>query len=192
MQGVGAAVVNVASLALVGAAYTDPSAKTKAVGLWTGIAAVGLAIGPTVGGVLVDTLGWRSIFLVNPLVGAIAIVLTYLFVPESSDPQGHSFDPVGQVLFIVGVGALAYALVQAPVFGFSSPAIFVPLVASAVILVGFAVVELRSADPMMDVRVFSNIPYTASITTVFTVLFCAYGTLLVITQYFQNVGDYSA
>ena len=192
MQGVGAAVVNVASLALVGAAYTDPAAKTKALGLWTGIAAVGLAVGPTVGGVLTDSLGWRSIFMVNPIVGAVAIVLTYLFVEESSDPDDHSFDAVGQVLFIVGIGALAYALVEAPVYGFSSPAILVPLIASAVILIGFAVFELRSRDPMMDVRVFANIPYTAAITTMFTVLFCAYGTLLVITQYLQNINGYSA
>lgn len=192
IQGVGAAVVNVASLALVGAAYTEPSAKTRAVGLWTGIAAVGLAIGPTVGGVLTDSLGWRSIFMVNPIVGGIAIVLTYLFVDESSDPEGHSFDPFGQVLFIVGIGALAFALVEAPVHGFSSPAILVPLLSSAVVLIGFALFELRSRDPMMDVRVFANIPYTASIITVFSVLFCAYGTLLIITQYFQNIDGYSA
>jgi len=192
LQGVGAAVVNVASLALVGAAYTDPAAKTRAVGLWTGIAAVGLAIGPTVGGVLTDSLGWRSIFVVNPVVGGIAIVLTYTFVRESSDPEGHSFDPIGQVLFIVAIGALAFALVEAPVHGFSSAAILVPLVGSAVVLVVFARFELRSRDPMMDVRVFANVPYTAAITTMFTVLFCAYGTLLVVTQYFQNIEGYSA
>jgi MFS family permease len=192
VQGVGAAVVNVASLALVGAAYTDRSAKTKAVGLWTGVAAVGMAIGPTVGGVLTDGFGWRAIFFVNPIVGGIAIALTSVFVEESSDPEGHSFDPVGQVLSLVGIGTLAFVLVEAPVHGFSSAAILVPLIASAVVLVGFAAFELRSRDPMMDVRVFANIPYTASITTVFSVLFCVYGTLLVITQYFQNIDGYSA
>jgi fucose permease len=96
------------------------------------------------------------------------------------------------VLFLVGIGTLAFVLVEAPVHGFSSPAILVPLIASAVVLVGFAAFELHSRDPMMDVRVFANIPYTASITTVFSVLFCVYGTLLVVTQYFQNIDGYSA
>ncbi len=187
VQGVGAAVVNVASLALVGAAYPDPKAKTKAVGLWTGIAAIGLAIGPTLGGVITDTIGWRWIFFVNPLIGGAAIVLTYLFVAESRDPVGHSFDPVGQLLFIVGIGAFTYALVQAPVWGFSSPWIIGPMVLGLASIAVFVRFELRSRDPMMDVRVFRDIPYTAAIVTVFSVLFCAYGTLLVITQYFQNV-----
>ncbi len=192
VQGIGAAVVNVASLALVGAAYPDPKAKTKAVGLWTGIAAVGLAIGPTLGGVMTDTVGWRWIFFVNPAIGGAAIVLTYLFVAESRDPVGHSFDPVGQLLFIVGIGAFTYALVQAPVWGFSSPWIIGPMVLGLASIAVFIRFELRSRDPMMDVRVFRDIPYTAAIVTVFSVLFCAYGTLLVITQYFQNIRDYSA
>ena len=191
-QGVGAAVVNVASLALVGAAYPDRAAKARAVGLWTGIAGVGLAIGPTLGGVLTDTVGWRWIFLVNPFVGLLAIVLTVLFVAESSEPTHHSFDPAGQVLFLIGVGGLTYALVQAPVDGFDSPEIYGPLVISVVVLVGFVLFKLRSRDPMMDVRLFRSAPYTAAILTVFAVLFCGYGTLLVTTQYFQDIRDYSA
>lgn len=191
LQGVGAAVVNVASLALVGAAYPDPKEKAKAVGMWTGIAAVGIAIGPTVGGVLTEAVGWRWVFLVNPVVGVIAVALTLAFVAESADPQRHSFDLPGQLMFIVGVGAITFALVQAPVYGFSSPVIVGTLVTSVVVLVAFVFWELRSPDPMMDVRVFADIPYTAAIVTVLTVLYCAYGTLLVITQYFQNVRGYS-
>ncbi len=192
LQGVGAAIVNVASLALVGAAYPDPAAKAKAVGLWTGIATIGLAIGPTLGGVLTDTVGWRWIFLINPIVGALAVVLTVMFVRESSDPANHSFDLPGQLLFIVGIGALTFALVQAPVDGFSSSLIIGLLIGSIAVLGVFAWLELRSRDPMMDVRVFADPPYTGAIYTVFAVLFSAYGTLLVITQYFQNVRDYSA
>ena len=191
VQGVGAAIVNVASLALVGAAYPDRAAKAKAVGLWTGIAGVGLAIGPTLGGVLTEAVGWRWIFLINPIVGVVAVALTFAFVTESTDPTSHSFDPIGQLLFIVGIGGVTYALVQAPVDGFSSPAILVPLAVAVVVSCVFVVFELRSRDPMMDVRLFTNGAYTAAILTVFAVLFCGYGTLLVITQYFQNVRDYS-
>ena len=119
------------------------------------------------------------------------MALTFAFVAESTDPTSHSFDPVGQLLFIVGIGGVTYALVQAPVDGFSSPAILVPLAVAVVVSGVFVRFELRSSDPMMDVRLFTNGAYTAAILTVFAVLFCGYGTLLVITQYFQNVRDYS-
>jgi len=106
IQGVGAAVVNVASVALVGAAFTDPGAKTRAIGIWTGIAAVGFGLGPAVGGVLTEHVGWRSVFLINPVVALVAIALTLRFVAESRDPAHRGFDLPGQVLFVVSVGAL--------------------------------------------------------------------------------------
>ena len=191
VQGVGAAVVNVASLALVGAAYPDPKAKAKAIGMWTGIAAIGLAIGPTVGGVLTEQIGWRSIFVFNPVIGVVAIVLTYVSVGESRDPSDRSFDVTGQLLFIIGIGALTFALVQAPQSGWTSTPIVVSAAVAIVVLVSFVWFELRARAPMMDVRVFADRVYTAAIYTVFASLFCVYGTLFVITQYFQNVRDYS-
>jgi EmrB/QacA subfamily drug resistance transporter len=191
-QGVGAAMVNVASLALVSAAYPDPDAKAKAIGAWTGIAAIGLAIGPTLGGILTESVGWRSIFLINGIVGAIAIVLVLRFVAESKDPSNRGLDPVGQILFIVGIGALTYALIEAPHSGWLSPEILLLIVASIVVLVVFVVAELRNRQPMMDVRVFRDPVYSTAIGTIFAVLFGIYGTMLVVTQYFQNVRDYSA
>ena len=111
-QGIGAALVNVASLAIVSATFSDPQARARAIGIWTGIAAVGLAIGPTLGGVLTENVGWRSIFLLNPVVGIIAVVLTLGFVSESRDSASRSFDVPGQLLFITGIGVLTYALIQ--------------------------------------------------------------------------------
>ena len=191
LQGVGAATVNVASLALVSAAFPDPKAKAKAIGLWTGIASVGLAIGPTLGGVLTETIGWRSIFFVNVIMGAVGVVLVLAFVEESRDPTPRSLDPPGQLLFIAAIGTLTYALIEGPHTGWLSPVILGLLVAAAVLVVVFVVVELRSADPMMDVRVFRDSVYTTAIVTLFAVLFSVYGLLLVVTQYFQNVRDYS-
>jgi EmrB/QacA subfamily drug resistance transporter len=191
VQGVGAAVVNVASLALVGAAYRDPREKMKAIGIWTGIAAVGLAIGPTVGGYLTESFGWRSIFAFNPIIGAIAIALTFRFIGESRDPSQRSYDVPGQVLFIVGIGALTLALIQAPQRGWLSGLIIGSFVLAAVTLASFALRELRTDDPMMDVRLFRDAVYTSALYTLFALLFCAYGTLFVVTQYFQNVRGYS-
>jgi EmrB/QacA subfamily drug resistance transporter len=190
LQGVGAALVNVASLALVSAAYPDPDAKAKAIGIWTGIAAVGLALGPTVGGLMTEHLGWRSIFMVNVAVGLVAIALVRAYVGESRDPVRRGLDGVGQVLFIVGIATLTYALIEAPQEGWLSPLIVGLFVGSLVIGVGFVRTELHRDEPMMDVRVFSDRVYTGAIITIFSVLFGIYGTLLVVTQYFQNVLGY--
>jgi EmrB/QacA subfamily drug resistance transporter len=191
LQGVGAATVNVASLALVSAAFPDPKKKARAIGIWTGIAAVGLAIGPTVGGFLTESAGWRSIFLVNVGVGAVGVVLARAFVDESTDPARRRLDLPGQLLFIAGVGTLTYALIEGPHTGWLSPLIVGLLAIAAVLGVVFVVAELRSPDPMMDVRVFHDRVYSAAIFTLFAILFSVYGLLLVITQYFQNIRDYS-
>jgi EmrB/QacA subfamily drug resistance transporter len=191
LQGVGAATVNVASLALVSAAFPNPASKARAIGIWTGIASVGLAIGPTVGGVLTETIGWRSIFFVNAIVGVVAIILVRAFVAESSDPATRGIDLPGQVLFVVAIGALTYALIEAPHDGWLSPLILSLFAATAVLAVVFVVTELRSSDPMMDVRVFRDRVYTVAVLTLFAVLFAVYGEMLVITQYFQNIKAYS-
>jgi EmrB/QacA subfamily drug resistance transporter len=190
-QGVGAATVNVASLALVGAAFPDPQVKARAIGIWTGIAAIGLAIGPTLGGILTEDLGWRSIFLFNPLIGAIAIVLTLRHVTESRDPASRSFDVPGQLLFIVGIGVLTYALIQGGHAGWLSPEIIGCFVVAAVMVVVFIRYESHARDPMMDLTVFKDRVYNAAIYAVFATLFCVYGTLFIVTQYFQNVRTYS-
>jgi EmrB/QacA subfamily drug resistance transporter len=191
LQGVGAATVNVASLALVSAAFPDPKRKARAIGIWTGIASIGLAIGPTVGGVLTESIGWRSIFFVNVIFGVVGIVLVRAFVDESRDPTPRSIDPLGQLLFIVAIGALTYGLIEGPHTGWRSPLILGLLVGAGALIVVFVVSELRSPDPMMDVRVFRDRVYSVAIATLFTMLFCTYGLLLVITQYFQNIRGFS-
>jgi EmrB/QacA subfamily drug resistance transporter len=190
-QGVGAAIVNVASLALVGAAFPDPKAKARAIGIWSGIAAIGLAIGPTLGGVLTEDVGWRSIFLFNPFIAIVAIVLTLGYLDESRDPTSRSFDVPGQLLFITGIGVLTYALIQGGDDGWLSPVILGSFVLAAVLVVVFVRYELHARDPMMDMHVFTDRVYDAAIYAVFATLFCVYGTLFIITQYFQNVRAYS-
>lgn len=190
VQGAGAAVISVASLALLVSAYGDSRSKAKAIGAWTGISAVGYAVGPSVGGVLTGTLGWRSIFLVNPVVGAVAVLLTVRFVAESRDPHRRSFDLRGQVLFVVAIGLLTYVLVEGPHAAWSSP--WMPALALGAVLaiVVFVITEWRQPEPMMDLRLFTDRVYSVAIYTIFAVMFCVYGTLLIVTQYFQNVRGY--
>src|SRR5215831_16644837 len=118
IQGVAAATVNVTSLALVSAAFPDPRQKSWAIGIWTAIASTALAIGPTLGGFLVQRSGWRIIFLVNLPVGLAVLVLTRLSVQESRDPR--PFDLRGQLLFIAAVGAFAFAVIEGPRAGWLS------------------------------------------------------------------------
>src|SRR5262245_25037881 len=123
IQGVAAATVNVTSLALVSAAFPDPKQKAWAIGIWTAIATTALAIGPTLGGLIVQRSGWRIIFYVNVPVGIAVIALTWFFVQESRDPRPRTFDVPGQILFIAMVGAFAYAVIEGPHAGWRSPEI---------------------------------------------------------------------
>ena len=191
VQGAGAAVANVTSLALVSAAFPDPKAKAKAIGLWTAIASVAIAVGPTLGGLLTDTVGWRSIFLVNLPVGILAIVLTARFIVESRDPSGRGLDLPGQLLFAVTVGAFAYAVIEGPQSGWASPTILALFAVAVAGFVAFVVVERRVDDPMMDLTLFRDRTYSVAIATIFIQFFCVYGMLLVVTQYLQNIKDYS-
>ena len=112
------------ALALVSAAFPDPKDKARAIGIWTAIASVGTAVGPTLGGFLVEHWGWRSIFLVNVPVGLAVVFLSLRYVKESRDERPRTLDVVGQVLFMVTVGALAYAVIEGPKSGWTSPGTF--------------------------------------------------------------------
>lgn len=190
VQGVAAATANVTSLALVSHAFPDPKQKARAIGIWTAIASVGTAVGPTLGGFLVEHWGWRSIFLVNVPVGLIVIAMTLRYVAESRDERPRHLDLPGQGLFIVSVGAFAYAVIEGPHFGWTSPAILGLLAVAAVGTYAFIRTERASPDPMMDVSLFRDPAYALAIGTICAVLFTIYGMLLLTTQFLQNVRGY--
>ncbi len=191
VQGVAAAMVNVTSLALVSAAFPDPKLKSWAIGIWTAIASTAIAIGPTLGGLMVQVTGWRSIFMVNIPVGLVAMALTWRFVAESRDERPRTFDIPGQLLFMTAVGAFAFAVIEGPHAGWLSGKILTLFVVAGAALAAFIFCERRNADPMMDLKLFTDRTYSLAIITIFAALFAAYGMLLVITQYMQNVRGFS-
>ena len=191
VQGVAAATVNVTSLALVSAAFPDPKLKAWAIGIWTAIASTAIAIGPTLGGFMVQQTGWRSIFMVNVPVGLVVLGLTWRFVAESRDERPRTFDIPGQLLFMTAVGAFAFAVIEGPQAGWLSGEILTLFVVAGAALAAFIFCERRSADPMMDLKLFRDRTYSVAIITIFAVLFGTYGMLLVITQYLQNVRGFS-
>jgi EmrB/QacA subfamily drug resistance transporter len=186
VQGVAAAMANVTSLALVSAAFPDPKSKAWAIGIWTALASTAMGIGPTLGGFMVQQTGWRSIFMVNIPVGLVVLALTWRFVAESREERPRTFDISGQLLFITAVGAFVFAVIEGPQAGWLSGHILTLFVVAA-----FIFCEGRSADPMMDLKLFRDRTYSLAIIAIFAVLFTAYGMVLVITQYLQNVHGFS-
>jgi predicted MFS family arabinose efflux permease len=140
---------------------------------------------------MVQWTGWRSIFMVNIPVGLVALALTWRFVAESRDERPRTFDIPGQLLFMTAVGAFAFAVIEGPRAGWLSGEILTLFVVAGVGLAAFIFCERRSADPMMDLKLFNDRTYSVAIITIFAVLFAAYGMLLVITQYLQNVRGFS-
>ena len=191
VQGMAAAAANVTSLALVSAAFPEPKSKARAIGIWTAIASLGTAIGPTLGGILVESWGWRSVFLINVPVGIAVVWLTLRYVAESRDERPRTLDLSGQLLFIVAVGMFAYAVIAGPQAGWMSTRIVVLLVLAALATFAFVRWERRIADPMMDISLFRDPTYALAIATICAVFFAIYGMLLVTTQYLQNVRGYT-
>ncbi|MGB7704114.1 MAG: MFS transporter, partial [Pseudolabrys sp.] len=148
-------------------------------------------IGPTLGGFMVQQTGWRSIFMVNIPVGLVVLALTWRFVAESREERPRTFDISGQLLFITAVGAFVFAVIEGPQAGWLSGHILTLFVVAGAALAAFIFCEGRSADPMMDLKLFRDRTYSLAIIAIFAVLFTAYGMVLVITQYLQNVHGFS-
>ncbi|MGC1688755.1 MAG: MFS transporter, partial [Pseudolabrys sp.] len=168
-----------------------PKSKAWAIGIWTALASTAMGIGPTLGGFMVQQTGWRSIFMVNIPVGLVVLALTWRFVAESREERPRTFDISGQLLFITAVGAFVFAVIEGPQAGWLSGHILTLFVVAGAALAAFIFCEGRSADPMMDLKLFRDRTYSLAIIAIFAVLFTAYGMVLVITQYLQNVHGFS-
>jgi predicted MFS family arabinose efflux permease len=140
---------------------------------------------------MVERTGWRSIFMVNVPVGLVILALTWRFVAESRDERPRTFDIPGQLLFMTAVGAFVFAVIEGPQAGWLSEKILTLFVVAGAALAAFIFCELRSADPMMDLKLFRDRTYSLALIAMFAKLFGTFGMLLVITQYFQNVRGFS-
>ncbi len=176
LQAVGASMMNPVAMSIITNTFTDPRERAQAVGVWGAVFGISMALGPIVGGTLVSSVGWRSIFLINIPVGLAAIVLTLRFIPESRAPRARRFDPVGQVLVIVLLATLTYGIIETRAV----------LLVSAVALVGLLRYEPRREEPLVDLRFFRSIPFASSI-TISVAAFAAFGGFLFLnTLYLQD------
>ena len=114
VQAIGGSMLNPVAMSIIRNVFEDPRERAQAIGVWGALMGISMALGPVVGGALVDSVGWRAVFLVNIPIGLLAIVLTALFVPESRAPHPRRIDPIGQVLVIVALSTLTYAIIEGP------------------------------------------------------------------------------
>ncbi|MEV0121500.1 MFS transporter [Streptomyces sp. NPDC050703] len=187
VQAVGGSMLNPVAMSIITNTFTEPRERARAIGVWGGVVGISMAAGPLVGGLLVDSVGWRSIFWINLPVGLAALFLTMRYVPESRAPKPRRPDPVGQLLVIVLLGALTYAIIEAPSAGWTSPPILASAATALLGLTGLVLHEPRRAEPLIDLRFFRSAPFSGA--TVIAV--CAFaslgGFLFLSTLYLQDV-----
>ena len=190
LQGVGGATMFATSLALLAHEFHGRERGT-AFGIWGATTGGAVAIGPLVGGLITETLGWRWIFLVNVPIGAAALAITLLRVAESRDPEHGGVDIPGVVTFTGGLFLLVFGLVRGNNEGWGSTMIVGVLTGSAVLLLAFLVIELRSKRPMLDLRLFRRPAFVGAQVAAFTLSAAAFSMFLYFTLYLQNVLGYS-
>jgi EmrB/QacA subfamily drug resistance transporter len=163
LQAVGASMLNPVAMSIIVTTFTDPRERAQAVGVWGAVFGIALALGPVVGGTLVSTVGWPAIFWINVPIGLAAMVLTLRFVPESRAPRPRRFDPAGQVAVAVLLAASTFAIIEAPARGWTAAPVTASLAAAAVALVVLVLHEPRRAEPLIEVRFFRSVPFSAAV-----------------------------
>ncbi len=192
LQGIGASMLNPVAMSIIRNVFEDPRERAQAIGVWGGVIGLSMALGPVVGGALVDSVGWRAVFLVNVPVGALALLLTGAFVPESRAPHPRRIDPVGQVLVLLALASLTYAIIEGPEHGWLSTEILGLFAFSTAMFVSLIGYELRREQPLIEIRFFRSVPFSGAS----AIAVCAFaslgGFLFLNTLYLQDVRGLSA
>lgn len=190
VMGVGGAMILPNSLSIATSLFTEPHERTTAVSIWAAVSGVGLALGPIVGGLLLLSFSWHSVFAINIVLAVVVIVLALFLVDESRSP-GRRLDVPGLVLGIIAIGALTYAVIQGGNIGFGDTAIIVAFCVSAVAVVAFLVAEHHSSAPMLDLGLFRNRPFVAANIIGFLGQFTFVGLSFILVLYFEQVNAYT-
>jgi EmrB/QacA subfamily drug resistance transporter len=192
LQGVGSALMNPATLSIITATF-PPRQRGMAIGIWAGVAAMALAIGPLVGGLITQHIGWNWIFFINIPVGILAIVVTRLVVDESRDTStGQRLDLPGLLSSAIALFALTYGLIEANTFGWTSGRILGLFAVAAVGFVLFVILELRQRAPMLDLSLFKNGTFAGANSVMLLVGLAMFGVFFYNSLFIQNIMGYSA
>ena len=191
LMGVGGALMMPATLSILTNVF-PPQERAKAIGIWAAVSGLGVAIGPTAGGLLLEHFDWGAVFLVNLPVVALALLAGRALIPESRDPDAPRLDVPGAVLSVAGLTALVYGIIDAPATGWTAAPTLAVFGAAAVLLVAFVWWELRSSHPMLDVRLFADRRFSAASGALTFAFFSLFGSIFFLTQHLQGVLGFSA
>jgi EmrB/QacA subfamily drug resistance transporter len=191
VMGLGAAFVMPATLSILNAVF-PPVERPQAIGAWSAVAGVGVVIGPTLGGLLLSSFWWGSVFLINVPLVAVALAGVIALVPETAQPGGRRFDISGILLVAGGLVAIVDAIIEAPDRGWAAPATLAELAGGLAALAMFVWWELRIDNPLIDLRIFASRAFTTAAASVTVIFFTLFGSLFLLTQYLQLVQGYSA
>ncbi|MGI8333823.1 DHA2 family efflux MFS transporter permease subunit [Actinomadura scrupuli] len=191
VMGIGAAFIMPATMAILMQVFTDPAERAKAIGIWSAVSGIGVAIGPTAGGWLLAHYSWSAIFAVNVPFVALALVAGWFLVPASKAPYRPRLDPAGTLLAAAGFGALTYTVIQAGEGGWTSSGTLIRTAVSAALLGAFAYSQVRSDHPMLDLSLFRSARFTAGSAAIMVLFFGLSGATFVLTQIYQFVLGYS-
>jgi EmrB/QacA subfamily drug resistance transporter len=187
LQAVGGSMLNPVAMSIIRNVFTDARERAQAIGMWGATIGISLALGPVLGGALVQGVGWRAIFWINIPVGLLALGLTMRFVPESRAPRPRRLDPVGQLLVIVALASLTYAIIEAPSAGWLSVQTVGLFVLAAAALGALVPYEAHRREPLIDPRFFRSVPFSSA-SAIAVCAFAALGAFLFInTLYLQEV-----
>jgi DHA2 family multidrug resistance protein-like MFS transporter len=189
LMGLGAAAVMPATLSIIANVF-DPRERGRAIGIWAGAVGLGVAIGPIVGGLLLEHFWWGSVFLINVPIALAGVILVAVLVPESRDPRPGRIDALGVLLSIIGLTLLTYGVIKGGEDGFGDTPAWTTLAGGLVVIAGFVLWESRVAYPSLDVRLFANRQFSASTGMIGLVFFGAMGAMFFGAFYLQLVRGY--
>lgn len=187
IQAVGGSMLNPVAMSIITNTFTEPRERARAIGVWGAVVGISMAAGPLIGGLLVDSVGWRSIFWINLPVGLVALVLTLRYIPESRADHPRRPDPVGQLLVMGLLGSVTFGIIEAPAAGLRSPLILGCALVAASSLAGLVAYESRRAEPLIDPRFFRSAPFSGATVIAVSAFAALSGFLFLNTLYLQDV-----
>ena len=191
VMGIGGALIMPATLSIISNVFPREE-RAKAIGIWAGLASVGIGLGPLAGGLLLEYFDWTSVFMVNVPVAALALGLGAWLVPNSRDPKPGAFDLVGAGLSIAALVTLVYPIIEAPERGWTDPRVLGCFGAAAVLFAAFARWELRVAEPMLDLSFLRNPRFGVASVSISLASFSLFGAIFAMTQFLQDAHGWSA
>jgi EmrB/QacA subfamily drug resistance transporter len=190
VMGVASALIYPTTLAIITDTFRDPKQRAAAIGVWGAVAGLGVAVGPIMGGALLESFWWGSLFLALAPIALMAALGALVFIPASRTTSGTRLDRGGLLLSVVMLAALVYTIIEAPDHGWMAHRTLAGFAVALAAAVAFAVWERRHSDPLIDVSLFGNLRFTAASGAVTVAFFALFGFIFLITQFFQLLQNY--